>query len=126
MLQRYGFVPDEVHSLRYSRSLGDPIEESPVPPGFRIRPIQGAGEVAQLVALHRAAFGTENMTVEQRLAMMNASYYRRELDLVVVAPAPKVSGGGLARSGRGLARTDPIGTHPRSSVSVSPGAPQPP
>jgi ribosomal protein S18 acetylase RimI-like enzyme len=116
MLRRHGFVSDEVHSLRYSRSLSDPIAANPVPPGFHIRPVKGAEEVAQLVALHQASFGTQNLTVEQRLAMMNASYYRRELDLVVVAPGGELAAfcvAGWHDRAQGLARTDPIGTHPR-------------
>ena len=116
MLQRHGFVPDEVHSLRYSRSLSDPIAGHPLPPGFQIRPVKGVEEVTELVALHQAAFGTQNLTVEQRLAMMNASYYQRELDLVVVAPDGELAAfcvAGWVDRAQGLARTDPIGTHPR-------------
>ena len=116
MLKRHGFAPDEVHSLRYSRSLSDPIAKHPVPPGFQVRPVKGLEEVAELVALHQASFGTQNLTVEQRLAMMNASYYERALDLVVVAPDGELAAfcvGGWIDQARGLARTDPIGTHPR-------------
>jgi ribosomal protein S18 acetylase RimI-like enzyme len=116
MLQRHGFMPDEVYSLRYSRSLSDPIAGNPVPTGFQIRPVKSVEEVAQLVALHQASFGTQNLTVEQRLAMMNASHYRRELDLVVVAPGGELAAfcvAGWHDQARGLARTDPIGTHPR-------------
>jgi mycothiol synthase len=116
MLQRHGFAPDEVHSLRYSRSLSDPIARHPVPPGFQIRPVKGIEEVVELVALHQASFGTQNLTVEQRLAMMKASYYERELDLVVVAPDGELAAfcvAGWYDHARGLARTDPIGTHPR-------------
>jgi len=116
MLQRHGFVPDEVHSLRYSRSLRDPISAVRLPTGFSIRPVKGVEEVGPLVALHQASFGTQNLTVEQRLAMMNAPYYERELDLVVVAPDGERAAfcvAGWHDRSRGLARTDPIGTHPR-------------
>ena len=116
MLQRHGFVADEVHSLRYSRSLSDPIAAYSLPPGFQIRPVKGVEELEQLVALHQASFGTQNLTGEQRLAMMNASYYQRELDLVVVAPGGELAAfcvAGWHDQPHGLARTDPIGTHPR-------------
>lgn len=116
MLQRHGFVPDDVHSLRYSRSLSDPIAPHPLPPGFGIRPVKGAAEVDAVVALHQAAFGTHNLTVEQRLAIMHAPYYVRDLDLLVIAPDGELAAfcvAGWHDQAGGLARTDPIGTHPR-------------
>ena len=54
--------------------------------GFSLRCVEGEHEVESLVSLHRAAFGTENMTVEQRLAIMHGPQYEREMDLVAVAP----------------------------------------
>ena len=59
---------------------------SPVPPpqGYHLRSLRGAGEVEGYVALHRAVFGTENMTVGWRQAMLRHPDYRPELDLVAV------------------------------------------
>jgi len=77
--------------LQYARSLNEPISEYAFPPGFFLRHVEGEHEVESLVTLHRAAFGTENMTVEQRLAIMHAPQYERELDFVAVAPNGELS-----------------------------------
>jgi ribosomal protein S18 acetylase RimI-like enzyme len=69
-----------------ARSLDEPIPEPQFPEGFVLRPLAGEGEVAAYVALHRAAFGTENMTVERRLAIVRNQGYIPELDLVAAAP----------------------------------------
>ena len=45
-----------------------------------------AGEEGDAAVLHRAAFGTEYMTIENRRAMMSGPEYDPEGDLVVVAP----------------------------------------
>ena len=65
-------------------------EETPPPvalrPGFAIRPLRGAAEVPSYVALHRAVFGTENMTAGWRAATLRAPGYRSEFDLVATDP----------------------------------------
>ena len=57
-----------------------------LPPGFTIRPAGGAAEAEAWVVLHRAAFGTERMELEERLAMLAEPEYDPQLDLVAVAP----------------------------------------
>jgi GNAT superfamily N-acetyltransferase len=116
-LERFGFVREPVRSLKYSRPLEVPIEAVPFPPGFSVRCAAGESEVESLVALHRAAFGTENMTVEERLAIMRAPNYIPELDLMAVAPDGELSAFCICElEGEGESKigfTDPIGTHPR-------------
>lgn len=115
-LERLGFERQAERTLRYARSLSLPVIVQPLPQGFWLRPTQGEGEVERLVGLHRAAFGTEQMTVEQRLAIMRAPQYLRELDLVVVAPGGELAAFcvcGLADPVRKTGYTDPIGTHHR-------------
>ncbi len=56
-------------------------------PGFAIRPLAGAAEVPAYVALHRAVFGTENMTEAWRRATLSAPGHRPEFDLVVTGPS---------------------------------------
>jgi ribosomal protein S18 acetylase RimI-like enzyme len=115
-LEKFGFVREPVRSLKYSRSLDEPIEEFPFPAGFSFRPATGENEVDALVALHRAAFRTENMTVEERLAIMRAPTYVPELDLVVIAPNGELSAFCICElekdSQPRIGFTDPIGTHP--------------
>jgi len=115
ILKKHGFILEPVRSLRYSRALNKPIPEYPLPAGFSIRCVRSKSEVEQLVALHRAAFGTNHMTVEYRLAMMNTPQYRRELDLVAVTPKDELSAFcvcGFDDPDQKIGYTDPIGTHP--------------
>ena len=90
-IEKFGFVREPIRSLEYSRSLAEPIEEFPFPPGFSFRSVTGENEVKALVALHRAAFGTDNMTVEERLAIIARAAIR---------PRP--------RSGRGRTKQGPV------------------
>jgi len=91
LLERHDFVPTQVQTLRMARSLRDLFPEPSLPPGFVLRPLAGEGEVAAYVAAHQAAYGTEQMTIELRTAIIHAPDYHPELDLVAVAPD-----GGLA------------------------------
>jgi ribosomal protein S18 acetylase RimI-like enzyme len=115
LLTKHGFTPAQVRSLHYSRPLDQPILEYPVPVGFSIRCVKGTEEAGQLVELHRATFGTQNMTLEYRLAMMSTMQYIRELDFVAVAPNDDLAAFcvcGFDDPDRKVGYTDPIGTHP--------------
>jgi mycothiol synthase len=119
-LTRYGFQPQTLRTLRFVRSLSDPIPDPQLPTGYSIRPVAGPAEVEALVALHRAAFGTDNMTIEERCAMMSGPDYLPGLDLVAVAPNSRLAGFCVcgisveenAVTGRSEGYTDPIGVHP--------------
>lgn len=115
-LERHGFRRQAVRSLHYARSLSAALPDHPLPGGFSLRAVRGEEEVEGLVALHRAAFGTDNMTVEQRLAIMRAPQYQPEMDLVAVAPNGELAAFcicGFDDTGREIGYTDPIGTHAR-------------
>jgi ribosomal protein S18 acetylase RimI-like enzyme len=119
LLERHGFVPLPTRSLRLTRSLRDPIPPPVLPDGFTIRPLQ-KHELAEWVALHRAAFGTEHMTVEERLAMMSGAGYDPQMDLVVEADnrlvaycMGHISREENAQTGRNEGYTDPVATHPQ-------------
>jgi ribosomal protein S18 acetylase RimI-like enzyme len=120
LLERHGFVMQEMCSLRMTRSLNEPIPTPETPVGFNIRHVMGEQEAESLVALHRAAFGSENMTVEERLAMMRAPEYDPELDLLAVAPDGRFAATCMCsisqeeneRTGQNEGYTDPIATHP--------------
>lgn len=115
ILSGHGFRREEIRTLHYSRSLAEQIAHYPLPAGFLIRPMQGRDEVESLIALHQAAFGTANMSIEARLAMMSAPHYSHELDLVAVSPDGELAAFcvcGLEDPAHGLGFTDPIGTHP--------------
>jgi len=120
LLERHGFIQEAMRSVHMTRSLHGPFPVPQIPAGFSIRHVAGEHEVEALVALHRAAFGTENMTLEERLAMMRVPDYDAELDLVAVAPAGQLAAYCMcsisreenARTGRNEGYTDPVATHP--------------
>jgi len=116
MLDRWGFVHENFRSLRYQRSLSEPIARYVFPQGFSYRCIEGEQEVDALVSMHRAAFGTENMTVEERLAIMSAPQYDREMDLVAMAPNGELAAFCLCEieaEKEHIGYTDLIGTRPQ-------------
>jgi mycothiol synthase len=117
-LTRHGFQPQAMRTLRFVRSLRETIPDPQLPAGLTIRSVAGESEIEALVALHRAAFGTDHMTIEERRAMMSGPDYDPALDLVAVAPDGNLAGFcvcGIAAEGnadRGEGYTDPIGVHP--------------
>ncbi len=117
-LTRHGFERQEVESLSYVVEI--PSRPSPVqlPPGYFLRPLQ-PHEVEQALALHQAAFGTDNFSLADRLAVMNTDAYIPDLDLVVVAPDGTLAGGCICsignasmRGGEPVGFTDPVYVHP--------------
>ncbi len=120
LLRRRGFVEQQVRTLRYVRSLSEPIPTPALPPGYTIRPIAGEAEVEALVALHRAAFDTERMTAAERLTWMRSPDYDPGLDLAAVAPDGSLAAYCFCAiyreenrlSGRNEGVTDPLATHP--------------
>jgi ribosomal protein S18 acetylase RimI-like enzyme len=119
-LERQGFVAQPVRTLRFMRSLEEPLPEPALPEGFLIRPMAGEEEAGAWVALHRAALGTENMTVDFRLAMMRTPEYDRELDLVAVVPDGRLVAYVMCHFSseenrlrqQTVGYTDPVATHP--------------
>jgi ribosomal protein S18 acetylase RimI-like enzyme len=120
LLEQHGFVRQPVDTMQFVHPLDGPIPDPQLPPGFSIRHVEGEHEAGALVALHRAAFGTEKLTVEGRLSWMQIPEYDPALDLVVVAPDGRLAAYCMcrisqeenARTGRNEGWTDPIGTHP--------------
>lgn len=120
LLESHGFQMLPERSLHLVRRLAEPIPAPQVPPGFAIRPAAGEQEIEALVALHRAAFGTENLSSDDRLSWMRTPDYDPDLDLVAVAPDSRlaaycfcgISREDNARTGRNEGFTDPVATHP--------------
>jgi ribosomal protein S18 acetylase RimI-like enzyme len=116
MLMRHGFREESVRTLHYERDLAMRITEYPLADGYQLQRVAGEAQVEDLVALHRMAFGTENMTVEARIAIMKSPYYEPELDYVMVAPNGDLAAFcicGFEDKEREVGYIDPIGTHPR-------------
>ena len=115
MMLRNGFSLGSVRSLTFSRLLVEPVEIHPFPPCYFWRSVNDLDSIESLVDLHQAAFGTKQMTVEYRTAMMNAPQYQPELDLVAVAPDGSLCAlciCGFYDDSKATGYTDPIGTHP--------------
>lgn len=114
-LKRHEFHETEDTTIHMVRPLSQPIPEPHLPQGFVIRPISGPQEAEEVASMHRAAFGTEYMTTESRLAIMSTSEYDISLDLVVVAPDGTIAANCIcsANQQRKIGNTDPVATHPR-------------
>jgi mycothiol synthase len=119
LLERIGFTRQGETVLRLERDLTQPIPPVQLPTGFAIRSLL-PDEEAAWVSLHRAAFGTQNMTLASRQAMTQAPGYDPQLDLVVTAADGRLAAyvyGSISaeeneRSGLKIGYTDPVGTHP--------------
>jgi len=120
LLKRHAFrlLPERI--LKLARLLAEPIPPPVLSPGFEIRPLAGDSQVAAWVAMHRAAFGTQNMTLEYRQAWMSVEDYDPQLDLVALAPDGSLAAYVFASihpeenslCGQKTGYTDPVGTHP--------------
>jgi ribosomal protein S18 acetylase RimI-like enzyme len=120
LLIEKGFVPQGLATHTLVRSLRDAIPQPAMPPSWTIRTVKGEVEVDALVALHRAAFGTDHLTVDERLSWMRAPHYIPALDIVLVAAAGDLAGYcmcGIEReaneiTGQSRGYTDPVAVHP--------------
>lgn len=113
-LKQHGFHQLKDTTIHMVRPLSMPIPEPELPPGFIIRPVAGKHEAEAVAAMHRAAFGTENMTTENRLIIMSTSEYDPSLDLIVTAPGGPVAANCICslNEERKVGFTDPLSTHP--------------
>ena len=110
LLKRHGFVEQEEKTLRLTRNLAQ-LEKPSLPGGFNIRPLDG-DETEAAVALHRAAFGTDFFTLQERRAITQRPDYDPAFDLVVVAPDGRLAASCITVIEDGLGFTDPVCTHP--------------
>jgi len=114
-LKQHGFHQLEDTTIAMTRLLSDEIPDPQLPPGFTIRPVLGRQEAEAVAAMHRAAFGTEYMTTENRLIIMSTSGYDPSLDLVAVAPDGSIAANCICsvNEQEKIGFTDPVCVHPR-------------
>jgi len=114
-LKRYGFYKTEVTSIAMTCDLSEPIPDPELPSDFIIRPIAGVEEAEAVASTHRAAFGTDYMTTERRLAIMNSSEYDPSIDLVLIAPDGTITAycSCSINETEKTGDTDPVAVHPR-------------
>lgn len=118
-LSRYGFEKTGVETLSYLIDLSAALPEPLLPPGFTLRALDPETELLQAVDLFQAAYGTDNFTLEERLAMMNTDAYLPELDVVVLSPEGRLAGNCICgieapspESTGLIGFTDPLVVHP--------------
>lgn len=119
MLLRHGFEVLPGSSLHYRRSLVEAVPAPSLPSGFELTNAAAlAGDphlVERIVELHRAAFGTQNMTVEERQSIMSTTEYNPALDLLIAGPDGSLAGYctcTIESDTPGIGYTDPIAVHP--------------
>jgi ribosomal protein S18 acetylase RimI-like enzyme len=120
LLVAHGFQPSGQRSLRLVRDLSEALPATSLPEGFKFRSLAGIEEAPAAVNLHRAAFGTTYLTVEDRLVWMRDPDYEPELDLVVEAPDGHLAGytyciihpTETSANGQQEGMTDPVAVHP--------------
>jgi len=113
--ERHGFRKDDLESLTFALELREEPAAPALSEGFTLRPLRPESELEEVVALHRAAHGTDNFTLEERLAIMGTPEYLAHLDLVAVAPDGTLAGNcicGVSEPGGVDGYTDPVVVHP--------------
>lgn len=68
------------------RVLSHALPAAPVAEGYRVRSLAGEDEIAARVEVHRDAFAPSRMTTRRYEVLSRMPIYRRDLDLVAVAP----------------------------------------
>jgi ribosomal protein S18 acetylase RimI-like enzyme len=120
LVERHGFMRDDWSYIHLARDLHESVPPPSVPAGYTIRPLAGEVEVEAYVALHRAAFGSTNMTVAWRATTLRDPRYTPDLDLVAVAPDGALAGFCVtwltsplhSAQGRRVAQIEPLGVLP--------------
>lgn len=85
-LETQGYQRTASHLIYHTADLRRAISAPDLPHGFTIRAFAGESEIEERVAVHRSAFDPSRMTVEKHRRTMASPTYRRELDLLVIAP----------------------------------------
>lgn len=114
LLAAHGFVAEHPSTIRMACSLNRVLPAPMLPSGFTLRPIDGERELREYVALHRAAFGAADMTIEWRKRTLQMPQYVPELDVVAVAPNGRLAAFCICWLGpkEGEGYVEPLGVHP--------------
>jgi GNAT superfamily N-acetyltransferase len=114
-LEALGFTAAEGTVYSQFWTALDVVPPAPrLPPGYRIRSLEGPGELDARVELHRAAFAPSRLTRETYRLALDMGAYALERDLVVEAPDGSLAAFTLVwwdPVGR-VGEFEPVGTHP--------------
>ena len=112
-LEAVGFAPFDWSTLRFELDLSQDVSNnSPLPAGFTIRPLRGESEVPAYVDLHRAAFGSEKMTIAWRTRTLQQAAYRPEIDLIIENDQRLPVGFCVCWMRADVGQIEPLGIHP--------------
>lgn len=114
MLQEFGYTCTSDYFALHTYILAQRPDAAALPSGYTIRTVKGEEDLEARVAVHRAAFHPSRMTVEKHRAVMQSPTYRRELDLVVVAPEGAFAAYTIAwfDETNAMGIFEPVGCHP--------------
>jgi ribosomal protein S18 acetylase RimI-like enzyme len=114
LLEQRGFRATEQCDVHTLRGLGGELPDPALPEGFSVRPVRGEEDLANRVAVHRAAFAPSKVTEESYRNVMRSATYRPDLDMVVVAPDGTFASYCLCwfDAENGVGEFEPVGTHP--------------
>ncbi|MBN2146256.1 MAG: hypothetical protein JW726_02665 [Anaerolineales bacterium] len=95
------------------RSVQTPVKVYKPPEGFVVRPLAGADEVKDYVALHQSVFESKSMTVDWRMRTIRHPDYKPELDIVVESPDGRLGAFCICWFDKDLSagRVEPLGCH---------------
>lgn len=113
MLEKRGYTRGDQQHVIASRSLGDPIPDTPLPQGFNVRQLEGLGEADKLIGAQNACFGW-SWTLEEYLRVMQSPAGQACEPLVIVAPDGRFAAFCyLMQDARNrLGMIEDVGTHP--------------
>lgn len=84
LLERHGYQREENLIVHMRRTLDDEIPGSTLPPSVVVRPLNGAGEYAERVAIHREVWDPSKVTIESYARLRTVPGYTPDLDLAAV------------------------------------------
>lgn len=111
-LASLGFEKFDWSIIRFQKDLQQELPLPQLPGGFSIRSLRGEAEVESYVKLHRAAFGSDQMTTAWRIRTLKHPAYRPTLDLVAVNVEDKPVGFCIGWMWKGFGQIEPLGVHP--------------
>lgn len=111
-LEVLGFKPFSWSTVRLAIDLEQSLLKPELPEGFGIRPLRGSSEVGTYVDLHRAAFGSDKMTVAWRTRSLQHPAYRPNIDLVVTNADDTPIGFCVCWLWGTRGQIEPLGIHP--------------
>jgi mycothiol synthase len=114
ILEARGWAPGDTTLSQYLQPLDIDLDPPRVPDGYTIRSLRGPEEIRARVEVHRAAFAPSRMTVEKYAILDDQPLYRRDHDIVVVAPDGTFAAFAICWIDRrgSIGEFEPVGTHP--------------